>query len=358
MTLMIPKIYNDLARKSIDDQSYPVSTASLQNRLLLKIHRIDQFSSYGPFQFIQRQLLLWTLRFLRLPQDQPLIWYTTFTVQLWLLALPWFQGEFIPSASTDANRYGTFYLWGLVLSKEWVPLADTWKFAIMAVNLDVGFLYRFFAWRCTQSTELHCLGSSKGQRQVRQINEHLWFKALEVIFWMWRFSVIIRLANCYGGVWPTLIVNILTVWLVFMGVMLVIGKNGLLPTFRERHRQRVAVVANGCRACQRAANVQPSSNNYQQRTTISHQEHPYHEPGVEHHALEEQRFNSRERDEHVLIDRLDENDMEENSSTSSHSSGASSSATRPLMMHSRGTGTSNNRQYPNHHDNGSDSKLD
>ncbi|KAI7858450.1 hypothetical protein BDC45DRAFT_308683 [Circinella umbellata] len=334
---MGPKIYNDISLKSVDQPSFTASSASLQNRILLKIHRIDQYPTYGPFQFIQRQFLIWTLRFLRLPHDQPLIWYATFIIQLWLISLPWFKAEFIPSASTDANRYGTFYLWGLVFpNKEWIPLADTWKLAVLVINLDVGFLYRFFAWRCTNSTELHCLGSTKGQRQVRQINEHLWFKGLEVIFWMWRTSVVIQLAFYYGGVWPTLILNVLMIWLAFIGVMLVIGKNGLLLTFRDRQRQRVAIIANGCRACRNAAQSQPSQNVYTTNNNNNLEEL------VEYHALEEQNRSNREREEQVSQNILIEDaDIEENGSTSSHSSGVSSSTTEALMVHSRSTG---NRQ--------------
>ena len=335
---MGPKIYNDYSRKSSDDMSFAPSTP-LQTRILLKIHRIDQYPTYGLFQFIQRQVLLWTLRFLRLPEDQPLIWYATFAMQLSLLALPWFKAEFIPSASSDENRYGIFYLWGLVFAKEWVPLADTWKFAVMAVNLDVGFMYRIFAWRATSSAELHCLGSEKGRRRVRQVNEHPWFKALEIMFWLWRVSEVVGLAYFYGGVWPTLVLNILMVWLLFIGVMLVIGKNSLLSSFRGRHRQRVGVVANGCHACQSAAHEQTS-----QRIYASNNQ----ETVVEQHRMEER--SNRESNEHVLLNNLD--DAEESGSTSSHSSAASSSSvTRPLV-HSR-------NHHANKHTNSSaTSKLD
>lgn len=242
MVLLIlgPPLYRDIWNK---DQG------RIAHILLCKIHEIDQYPTCGPFDFVQRQVLLWLLRFMQLGHDQPAIWYTTFYYLMILLMLPWFQAEFIPSGTTDAERYGLFYMWGLAFGKEWIPLADSWKYAFTQLFFDLGIFLMLFAWRATEAVDIHCRGSSKGRQQKRQLNEHAWFKGLEVLYWLWRMSQLVTLGSFYGGLYPTLIMNVWAWWLLFVGAMLLQGKGGLF--FKKR--QRIPIVVPGCAGCSRDA---------------------------------------------------------------------------------------------------------
>ncbi|KAF7720944.1 Transmembrane protein 62 [Apophysomyces ossiformis] len=218
------------------------------SQILLKIHAIDNGDLMGgPYQGFYRQYLVWSLRFLQLPEDQPVVWYGTLGIMLSLMSLPWFRAEFIPSGTTESERFGVLYMWGLRFANDWIPLADTWVFAFFKIVFDVGVFYLLFAWRVVDTSDLHCRNSEKAKRHVRQLHEHKWFKCLEVLYWLWRASELVSLASCYGGLWPTLIFNLLSVWLLFVAVMLVGGKQGLLSN-RQR-QQRIGISLEGCPDC-------------------------------------------------------------------------------------------------------------
>ncbi|KAI8139188.1 Metallo-dependent phosphatase-like protein [Fennellomyces sp. T-0311] len=184
-------------------------------QLLSRIQRLegDQFN-------LRREVYLWTLRFLELPRNQPSCWIASVLFILSLITLPWFRAEFIPSAPPD-ERYGTFYLWGLKFSEEWIPIADTWMFAAGQIWLDVVVFVILFAWRSTDD--------NLGQRQL---HEHAWFKGLEVVYWLWRVSELMALAAFYGGA-SALIYNVLVVWITFVGYNLAWGKGGM---FNQKRR--------------------------------------------------------------------------------------------------------------------------
>lgn len=245
--LLAPKIYDEYTRRAVNGNR---RTPALPDRILLNIHDIDQCPTGGPIQFTQRQVLVWALRFLRFPSDQPIVWMVTFCYTLALIALPWFHAEFIPAATSPDERYGTFYVWGLMFGQQWVPLADTWKFACVQVCMNVGVFLLLFAWRSTHAADLHCTGSEK--RGKKQLSDQAWFKGAEILYWLWRVSEVAALASFYGGVWPTLIMNSLMLWLVFAGAALIWGKQGLL---RKRERQRVGVLLDGCPWCQKVIHL-------------------------------------------------------------------------------------------------------
>ncbi|KAG0163151.1 Transmembrane protein 62 [Apophysomyces sp. BC1015] len=227
------------------------------SRILLRIHDIDNGDLVGgPYQGIYRQFLVWSLRFLRLAEDQPVVWYGTLIMLLSLVSLPWFRAEFIPSGATTEERFGTLYMWGLVLSNEWVPLADTWVFALFRIVFDVGVFLVLFAWRVIDTSDLHCRNSEKAKRHARQLNEHGWFKGVEVLYWLWRASELVSFAALYGGLWPTLVLNLLSVWLIFVAVMLAGSKGGFLS---KRERQRIGIVLEGCSGCRYESIVPPDA---------------------------------------------------------------------------------------------------
>ncbi|ORZ06608.1 Metallo-dependent phosphatase-like protein [Absidia repens] len=208
--LLIPRFYTD---------------REVSERLLARIHAIDQHAPVGGFRSLQRQILVGALRCLQLPSTQPSVWYGTFSFLLALVTLPWFKAEFIPSGETPSEKFGTFYLYGMVFGTEWVPIADTWMFAAEEVCLDVGVFFALFLLHSVPSELLIC-GHVKMNRpddtlqNQRSVIESPWFKGIEVLYWLWRMSEMVALASFYGGIWPTLIQNILVVWLIFVGITL------------------------------------------------------------------------------------------------------------------------------------------
>ncbi|KAI8393891.1 Metallo-dependent phosphatase-like protein [Radiomyces spectabilis] len=215
--------------------------------ILLKLHQIDGDPLAGPYAPIYRQIYVWMYRLVRLPEQWPQLWYTSFMIVLALTSLPWFRAELIPSAATTEERFGMFYIWGFMFSGEWIPLADTWMYATFHVCYDVGVFFLLFAWRASHSTELHCRGSQKAQQLSRQLNERGWFKGLEVIYWLWRVSKLLSMGSFYGGVWPVLIINLLTFWLVFVGYVLFFGPSGVF-TSAKHHFTRIDLL-NDCSGC-------------------------------------------------------------------------------------------------------------
>lgn len=217
--------------------------------------------------------MTWSYRFLQLPQDQPIVWHLTFVYILALLTLPWFRANFIPSADTNAERYGIFYMWGMVFGGEWVPIADTWMFAAEQMTLDVFGFFFLVTWRGTDANDLLCRGASAVHNQRyasdaklaasptaakvkhrRQLNEKAWFKGMEVVYWLWRSSELVALASFYGGVWPTLVLNINVYWMLFSGYTLAWGKNGVMCK-RRKQKNRLLVMVEGCVACQQHETV-------------------------------------------------------------------------------------------------------
>lgn len=152
--------------------------------------------------------------FVQFPEEQPVCWVASILFLLALVTLPWFQAEFIPSGDSKDARFGTFYLWGLKFGDEWVPIADTWMFAAGEVWLDVAAFIILFAY------------------QTRGRREAAWFKGLQALYWLWRASELVALASFYGGR-RTLVCNMLSMWIVFCGVMQVRGM--LLRTERLKH---------------------------------------------------------------------------------------------------------------------------
>ncbi|OBZ85175.1 Transmembrane protein 62 [Choanephora cucurbitarum] len=221
-------------------------TAHIQ-RLLLRIHWIDQQKTTSVYLRLQKQILAWSIRYMQLPKDQPVVWHTTFVYILCLLTMPWFRANFIPSADTQQERYGIFYMWGMVFQDEWIPIADTWMLAAEQVVLDVFVFFMLVTWRSTDSVDFTCQGQISKQIG-RQLNEKPWFKGLEAVYWLWRSSELVALASFYGGIWPTLVQNINVYWMLFSGFTLAWGKNGMFSRKRKQHRYLKFV--QGCVTCQ------------------------------------------------------------------------------------------------------------
>jgi hypothetical protein len=241
--LLVPRFY--MQRQDAKD---------ILERLLLRIHTIDQITHKTRYARLKKQILIWSFRLLQLPQDQPVVWHATLFYILSLLCLPWFRADFIPSGETSQERYGTFYIWGIVFGKEWVPIADTWMFAAEQIVLDVLVFLFLVTWRGTDAGDLKCRRFESDHR--RQLNERAWFKGLEVMYWLWRISEIIALSSFYGGIWPTLVLNTLTFWMLFVGGTLGWGKNGVF-TPKKKKRTRLMPLVPGCTACQEDMYTKP-----------------------------------------------------------------------------------------------------
>ncbi|SAL99202.1 hypothetical protein [Absidia glauca] len=228
-------------------------------RVMLSLHELDADPYAGPYRCIRRQCLAWLLRFLQFPVVMPRVFYTTLIFVLCFLCLPWFRAEFIPSgdSAADGGRYGTFYLWGFVFgNNEWLPLGDSFMFAVFHLCFDVGVFLILFAWRATDIEDLHCPTVADGgllqghhqQQQQQQWNRALWFKILEVVYWVWRMSSVMAIGSFYG--WPALMLNSLVLWMLFAAGVLVWGKDGLMNYRSTKGRSRIHTALEGCPHCQ------------------------------------------------------------------------------------------------------------
>lgn len=265
LLLLVPKVYTDsVTTKLIQQQASGDSKRMMapSTRVMLSLHKLDADPYAGPYRCIHRQWLAWLLRFLQFPAVMPHVFYTTLIFVLCFLSLPWFQAEFIPSgdslSSTGEGRYGTFYLWGFVFGNEWLPLGDTFMFAVFHLCFDVGVFLILFAWRATDIEDLHCPSMAEGGssslrplrgQQQQQWNRALWFKILEVIYWMWRMSSVMAIGSFYGGIWPALILNSLVLWMLFAAGVLVWGKDGLMKYRSTKDRSRIQTALDDCPHC-------------------------------------------------------------------------------------------------------------
>ncbi|CAO3600628.1 unnamed protein product [Absidia cylindrospora] len=266
LLLLGPKVYTDFKtmgqqQRQNGDDIYSKTDIPPSAHIMLSLHNLDANPYAGPYQCIERRALAWLLRFFQFPTMMPVVFYTTFLFTLSFLCLPWFHAEFIPSGDHLPDigvddRYGTFYLWGITFGNEWLPLGDTFMFATFHLAFDVGVFLVLFAWRATDSEDLYCpsttddngtaiLKSSHGQ----QWNRKVWFKVCEIIYWLWRMDSVMTLGAFYGGVWPTLMGNLLMWWMIFAAGVLIWGKNGLARYRSDQNKTRIQTTLNGCQHC-------------------------------------------------------------------------------------------------------------
>ncbi|KAI8640131.1 hypothetical protein BD408DRAFT_420353 [Parasitella parasitica] len=183
-------------------------------------------------------MLVWIHRILQFPEEQPYVWSLCFICLLSLLTLPWFRAEFIPSGKDKNEGIGWFYLWGLLFGQhQWIPL-DTWMFAIFQLTFNVGIFILYFIWKSSSAFQLKCKGT--GQAPSQLVCDRIWFQVLVLIYWVWRFQGLSDLAAFYGGVYPTLVLNLLIWWLIGVVAVVLIGKNGLYNSIKNYHKQQQA----------------------------------------------------------------------------------------------------------------------
>ncbi|CAO3665487.1 unnamed protein product [Rhizopus stolonifer] len=228
VALLVPKIYSDYEKNSFDNQM-----ESLQNRLLLYVHEIDCGIYQSIYASIQKEVYIWAHRFLQFPQVQPRTWYTCFVFLLALFNLPWFYAEFIPSGKDQGMGY--FYLWGLYFKdNQWIP-SDTWLFAIFELTFTVGAFILYFVWKSSDPYLFQCKGLHEDQKPKEFLYNRLWIQLLVVVYLFWRASGLVELARWYGGIWPTLVFNLLTWWLIAVVIIMSYGKDGIIHLIFSRN---------------------------------------------------------------------------------------------------------------------------
>jgi hypothetical protein len=248
ITLVVPKVFNDYERHQTDERN------NLRNKILLQIHEIDLGINRGIYTSIQKYIYIWTHRFLQFPEEQPYVWYMCFVCLISLFTLPWFRAEFIPSGKDQEERMGYFYVWGLLFEqRQWVPMADTWMYAIFQLTFDVGLFILFFIWKSTSIHDLRCKGTAAPQEAIASlVCNRLWFQMVVLVYWLWRVKGLSDLATLYGGVWPTLVLNLLVWWLIAVAFVIVSGKQGIISTIQTRNHSQMEPVGGGlviCAAC-------------------------------------------------------------------------------------------------------------
>ncbi|KAG1219437.1 hypothetical protein G6F35_007490 [Rhizopus arrhizus] len=248
LAILAPKIYNDYEEQHLVSQA-----TSLENRLLLYVHEIDCGIYPSIYASIHKQVYIWTHRFLQFPKTQPRAWYVCFVLLLALFDLPWFRAEFIPSGKYRHNEgMGYFYLWGLYFSdKQWIPV-DTWLYAIFELTFTVGVFILYFVWKSSDLHLFQCKGLHEEKKSGPFLYTRLWFQPFVVIYLLWRAIGLVDLAWWYGGVWPTLVFNLLVWWLVAVACFLFFGKDGIVPLIKSKQNgEIIAPHLEICHACSR-----------------------------------------------------------------------------------------------------------
>jgi hypothetical protein len=248
LVLVVPKIYNDYESHCKD------STQLVRNRILLSIHDMDRDEYSTIYTVIRKHMYIWVHRVLQFSEEQSVVWGVCFGFIVGLFCLPWFRAELIPSSKEQGS--GEFYLWGLHFGNDqWVPLADTWMFAVFQVTFTVAVFILLFIWRSTNVYLLKCKGSL--HQTTPLLCNRLWFQILIIIYWFWRCLGLKELAVWYGGVWPTLVLNLLTWWMVAVAVILVLDKDGLLSYYSYRKYTQSTADFDQCQACNGTTTIHP-----------------------------------------------------------------------------------------------------
>ncbi|KAI8096210.1 uncharacterized protein BX664DRAFT_54763 [Halteromyces radiatus] len=318
---MGPKTYTDfivIRQQQQQNSNHQIVTPSTQ--ILLWLHALDVDPYAGPYQCIHQQSLAWLLRFFQFPLVMPYVFYTTLLFVLSFLCFPWFQADFIPSS----NGYGTFYLWGIVFDGEWLPLGDTWMFATFHLCFDVGVFLILFAWRVTDVEDLHCSSTSEKHRQ--QWNQTLWFKVMEVLYWLWRMRSVMALGSFYGGLWPTLMMNLLVLWMLFVAGVLIWGKDGWI---HKKNKTRIQMVLDGCDSCLDRSGPTRLDVNYEQQQQQEQQQ--------------VDSFNVSITSTSTMKNNPDDDWLEEQTSSESSSSSATTMDRNRIKVRRKGNGENNKR---------------
>ncbi|RIA89427.1 Metallo-dependent phosphatase-like protein [Glomus cerebriforme] len=131
--------------------------------------------------------------------SQPIFFYTLYFYLLSSITLPWFMGNMIPSAVEEGDDgTGLFWLFGIQLNSQWLPIFDTWRYALEdQLVWSIGAVIIWF---------MVITGERKWKRRY-------WI--LGFALWLWRGSSLIRLAKQYGNlaIWT----NVQTLWWAFWG---------------------------------------------------------------------------------------------------------------------------------------------
>lgn len=276
-TITAPKIYNDFERNLPGFEE----KHSLRNKILYQIHEIDLGLNRSIYASVQKFFYTWIHRFLQFPEEQVVVWHLCYIFLMSLLCLPWFRTELIPSGKDQAEKMGNFYMWGLLFDgDQWIPLADTWLFSIFTLTFDIGVFILFFIWKSTSLHLLVCKGVER--KSTSLVCDRIWFQLLLVVYWLWRLMGVSDLATFYGGVWPTLVMNLLIWWLIFVAVVTVFGKNGILVALMSRSKgqdsQPLGMNLEICPACHDGSADEPeniyfgsvSQNNVDEREQLHH----------------------------------------------------------------------------------------
>lgn len=258
ITITVPRIYNDYEKNQQVDTRH-----NLRNKILLLIHEIEVGINRGIYADIQKHFYVWMHRILQFPEQQPYVWSLCFICLLSLMTLPWFRAEFIPSGKEQNEGMGFFYLWGLLFEKhQWIPV-DTWMYAIFQLTFKVGIFILFFIWKSTSAYQLRCKGT--GQQHTTLVCDRVWLQVLVLIYWVWQVQGLSDLATFYGGVYPTLVFNILIWWLIAVLAVILIGKNGFYESIKNYHKKQqselVGIPLEICPSCIDAVGGEPIIDN-------------------------------------------------------------------------------------------------
>ena len=86
--------------------------------------------------FIHRSSRRWSIRLCELSTRSD-VFYGIFGYMLYIITLPWFLGDFVPSNPDPKQRWGWYFIYGILFSDgTWVPLLDTWGYG----NINLGLL--------------------------------------------------------------------------------------------------------------------------------------------------------------------------------------------------------------------------
>jgi hypothetical protein len=103
----------------------------------------------------------------------PKTFYPLYIYGLYIVIGPFFIGELVPTAKlkdgqsiTDA--FGWFYLYGLFMEGQWVPIADTWLFGVFELAYCFAPLVVYLSFCITPPEQLYAIPHKLEDRKTRK----------------------------------------------------------------------------------------------------------------------------------------------------------------------------------------------
>jgi hypothetical protein len=175
--LLIPKLYSSVLHRSrryhrwrleyskklvdmdrpVAVQLAPKTTAAGRAKRLYQLFILKLRLVYLDFKYFVHATIFRLVTLTSLPET----FYPLYFYSLYIVVGPFFIGELIPDASVEKmhlpwyEKFGFFYLVGIYVEKNWLPLLDTWLFGLFELLYMLGPLIVYLSFCITPPEQLY-----------------------------------------------------------------------------------------------------------------------------------------------------------------------------------------------------------